>query len=539
MAAKYEGIAKALASRGRNGDTMLMHVNPIEVEMLNRAYPGSVTINPDTGQPEAFFFLLPLLTALPSMIGALGSGLGAAAGSALGGLTGGAIGSTAGFGGIGSALLGSAGTGVAGTTGATGLLGAQSILTSIPSAIGSGMTSTANALAGLTGLPASAGAGSGTAGSIASGGGALGSGSTSGISAGLGGTATEGLASLVPGAAEAGLAEGLGAGAAELQSVGGTSIADAMATPGTSLAESAPEFVAETVSEAAGIAPEGAAEGAAEGVAEGAAEGVIEAGAEGLTEGELLAQQGVDDAVGQVLEGYEFGADPGAESAYQSAIDRGFDFEALTDTEKAAQQAVDDALPGAVRDTHLRALFQPLADAGPGLVDLAAHPLTLPAIGGITYLAEGDGTEDFDDEDSEGTGPPGESSYYDAGADDTFVAGGEDLIAPTPGPDAPPSDLVAPTPGSGVPTSVALEGGSPETSPMDEGVGSLDAFDPGRLTAASRVAQQSGAEELARLQAEYASMGGEQTMEGFEEYLEMLGYGNMGGSGIYGYGGHA
>ena len=34
-------------------------------------------------------------------------------------------------------------------------------------------------------------------------------------------------------------------------------------------------------------------------------------------------------------------------------------------------------------------------------------------------------------------------------------------------------------------------------------------------------------------------MGGEQTMEGFEEYLEMLGYGNMGGSGIYGYGGHA
>lgn len=81
--------AAELASKGRFGDTQLVHMNPIEVEALARLSPtGELTTNPDTGQPEAF---LPLLGALaggwlaPSMglglTAAMGAGLGSAAGS--------------------------------------------------------------------------------------------------------------------------------------------------------------------------------------------------------------------------------------------------------------------------------------------------------------------------------------------------------------------------------------------------------------------------------------------------------------------------
>ena len=95
MAREYEGIASALASRGRGGDSMLMHVNPIEVEILDRMAPGKITINPDTGQPEALAFLLPLLAALPAALGAgaTGAAAGAAAGAGIGGtLAGAAVG---------------------------------------------------------------------------------------------------------------------------------------------------------------------------------------------------------------------------------------------------------------------------------------------------------------------------------------------------------------------------------------------------------------------------------------------------------------
>jgi hypothetical protein len=49
--------SQGLASLGRNGDSMLMHVNPTEVaglQSLAMAQGGSLTINPDTGLPEAF-----------------------------------------------------------------------------------------------------------------------------------------------------------------------------------------------------------------------------------------------------------------------------------------------------------------------------------------------------------------------------------------------------------------------------------------------------------------------------------------------------
>lgn len=85
MAYALAQAAQHLASKGRNGDSMLVHMNPIEVAWLNEQTPGGLTINPDTGQPEAFAFLLPLLAGMagPSIMGALGlSGTSALLGSA-------------------------------------------------------------------------------------------------------------------------------------------------------------------------------------------------------------------------------------------------------------------------------------------------------------------------------------------------------------------------------------------------------------------------------------------------------------------------
>ena len=56
---------KNVASQGRYGDSMLLHVNPAEVRGLSQVAP--ITVNPQTGQPEAFLpFLAPLLG---SMVG--------------------------------------------------------------------------------------------------------------------------------------------------------------------------------------------------------------------------------------------------------------------------------------------------------------------------------------------------------------------------------------------------------------------------------------------------------------------------------------
>ena len=52
-----------MATHGRYGDTMLVHMNPAEVEGIASLVPGGkLTINPVTGQPEAFLqFLAPLI----------------------------------------------------------------------------------------------------------------------------------------------------------------------------------------------------------------------------------------------------------------------------------------------------------------------------------------------------------------------------------------------------------------------------------------------------------------------------------------------
>ena len=69
----YKNMADEVASRGRYGDTTLIHVNPIEVEGLASLVP--LTVNPDTGYPEAF---LPLLA--PFLGTALGTAIGTGAG---------------------------------------------------------------------------------------------------------------------------------------------------------------------------------------------------------------------------------------------------------------------------------------------------------------------------------------------------------------------------------------------------------------------------------------------------------------------------
>lgn len=103
-----QGIANQMAQHGRYGDSMLVHMNPVEVQGIAALSPtGSLTTNPVTGQPEAFLpFLAPLLGS------ALGStfltGMGA---NALGGLIGTA--------GLSSGLAGAIGSGLA-TTAVTG-----------------------------------------------------------------------------------------------------------------------------------------------------------------------------------------------------------------------------------------------------------------------------------------------------------------------------------------------------------------------------------------------------------------------------------
>lgn len=65
---KLRDQANALSARGRHGDTELLHVSKDELSTLRRMSPtGELTINPDTGLPEAF--------GLGSILGSLGGAL--------------------------------------------------------------------------------------------------------------------------------------------------------------------------------------------------------------------------------------------------------------------------------------------------------------------------------------------------------------------------------------------------------------------------------------------------------------------------------
>jgi hypothetical protein len=61
-------VAKYLASQGRNGDTMLAHITPVEARLL-KAFGGSGTVNPRTGLPE--FFLKKLFKSIKKAVKSL------------------------------------------------------------------------------------------------------------------------------------------------------------------------------------------------------------------------------------------------------------------------------------------------------------------------------------------------------------------------------------------------------------------------------------------------------------------------------------
>ena len=102
----YSHMAEHVRSKGRGDDTMLVHMTPHEVgglQALAMAHGGSLTINPDTGLPEAGWLskLLPVLIgvglnfALPGLGAGVMGVVGALGGTSVvaGGLT--AIGATA------------------------------------------------------------------------------------------------------------------------------------------------------------------------------------------------------------------------------------------------------------------------------------------------------------------------------------------------------------------------------------------------------------------------------------------------------------
>jgi len=76
------GIGDMLAKQGRGGDTMMAHVNPQEMQLL-QATGGAGTINPRTGQPE---YLKKLVKRVAKPV------VGAAVGFAVGGPVGAAVG---------------------------------------------------------------------------------------------------------------------------------------------------------------------------------------------------------------------------------------------------------------------------------------------------------------------------------------------------------------------------------------------------------------------------------------------------------------
>jgi len=98
--------ARQLQEHGRNGDTMLAHINPQEAQMLRQA-GGSGSINPVTGLPEFFDFGDFIKIALPIALDFIAPGLGTTIGSAMG-LTGtaAAMAGSALIGGASSALTG-------------------------------------------------------------------------------------------------------------------------------------------------------------------------------------------------------------------------------------------------------------------------------------------------------------------------------------------------------------------------------------------------------------------------------------------------
>ena len=121
--------SQGLASLGRNGDSMLVHMNPTEVaglQGLAMSQGGSLTINPHTGLPEAFSLSGVFSSLLPMFAGAMFPGAGFAMQPLLAGaLTGGVLAKVQGKDPLMGGLMGGLG-GIGGSNLAQGLGGAAS-----------------------------------------------------------------------------------------------------------------------------------------------------------------------------------------------------------------------------------------------------------------------------------------------------------------------------------------------------------------------------------------------------------------------------
>lgn len=161
-------LAQTLQAEGRNNDTMLVHMTPGEVaglQALAEANGGSLSINPETGLPEAGFLedILPMVAGAAAMfipgmqgVGAylLAGGIGGMAGlatqkdgeSGFGAFFRGALGGVGGAG-LGSMAVGGLGAGAAGGAGSAGSAagaGAETLAaaagTGVEGALATGMT---------------------------------------------------------------------------------------------------------------------------------------------------------------------------------------------------------------------------------------------------------------------------------------------------------------------------------------------------------------------------------------------------------------
>lgn len=158
---------QGLASLGRNGDSMLVHMSPSEVaglQGLAMAQGGSLTINPDTGLPEAFKLKNVFKAALPIAAGFMFPGFGTSfmggmlgKGIAAGALTGAGIAALSGenpfLGALTGGLGGYGGAGLAGSAAKIGA-GAKAATTAEANLINQGI--------GTSGLPTGGGFSAGT-----------------------------------------------------------------------------------------------------------------------------------------------------------------------------------------------------------------------------------------------------------------------------------------------------------------------------------------------------------------------------------------
>ena len=140
-------MAQSLASQGRYGDTMLVHMNPVEVAGLDaytrRMGGGGLTVNPRTGQPEAF---LPMLLGL----GLQGLGMGALHAGLLTG-----IGTAAATGDIGKGLMAGLGA-YGGADIGSGLSAAGATTSTVAPTAGADIVASASQATPVAGLPGAA-----------------------------------------------------------------------------------------------------------------------------------------------------------------------------------------------------------------------------------------------------------------------------------------------------------------------------------------------------------------------------------------------